>query len=173
VDAADAYGVLATRGKLRVRNGTITRLSSKEGYSGDGLHLRDVEADIEGVQVREVAGSGVLAAQGARVTLRDVTLVQCKMAGLAVESLARVRAVGVEVRDTGGAALAVLRDGDLWADALTASGLAEGLVWAECEGATRVHLERLHTEDRRGLSAACVVTPSLLPSSNPNERQRP
>ncbi|HYH96016.1 hypothetical protein, partial [Hyalangium sp.] len=173
VDDVDAYGVLATRGKLRARNGTITRVRAKEGYTGDGLHLRGVEAELEGVQVREALGAGVLAAQGAEVTLRDVTLSGCKLAGLVVESLARVKAVGLEVRDTKGTALAVLRDGEVWADALTASGMAEGLVWAECEGATKVHLERLNTEDRRGLSAPCIEVASPVPSSTPHERQRP
>jgi len=173
VDEVDAYGVLATRGKLRLRNATLTRLSAKEGYTGDGLHLRGVVADIEGVQVRGVPGAGVLAAQGAEVTLREVTLSQCKLAGLTVESLARVKAVGLEVRDTEGPALAVMRDGDVSVDALTASGLGDGLVWAECEGATRVHLGRLETEDRRGLSAPCIDTASLSPSSTPQERQRP
>ncbi len=156
VDNVDAYGVVATQGRLHASNGSITRLRSKEGFTGDGLHLRGVAADIEGVEVREAAGTGVLAAQGADVSLRDVTLVGCQQAGLTVESLARVKAVGLEVRDTKGAALAVLRDGDVWADVLTASGLADGLVWVECEGATRVHLQRLRTEDRRGLEASCV-----------------
>jgi hypothetical protein len=173
VDNVDAYGVLATRGKLRLRNGTLTRVSASEGYTGDALHLRGVVAELEGLQVREASGAGVLAAQGAEVTLRDVTLSRCKLAGLLVESQARVKALGLEVRDTEGTALAVLRDGDLWVDALSASGLGDGLIWAECEGATRVHLGRLHTEDRRGLSAPCIGTAPLNPSSTSHERQRP
>ena len=156
VDDAEAHGLLATRGKLRVRNGTLTRMRSKEGYTGDGLTLRGVVADIEGVQVRGAAGAGVLAAQGAEVTLRDVTLTGCQVAGLVVETLARVKAAGLEVRDTGGTALAVLKDGNVWVDALTASALADGLIWAECEGETRVRLGRLKTEDRRGLEAPCI-----------------
>ncbi|MBN1208323.1 MAG: hypothetical protein JXB05_25915 [Myxococcaceae bacterium] len=156
VDSADGYGVVATNGRLRARNGSITRMRSSERFTGDGLHLRGVKADIEAVEVREAPGAGVLAAQGAEVELRDVTLIKCQQAGLAVETLARVKAVGLEVRDTGGAALAVLRDGEVSADVLTASGLSEGLVWAECEGATRVRLGRLKAEDLRGLSAPCV-----------------
>ncbi len=156
VDDADGYGVVATNGRLRARDGSITRMRSSERFTGDGLHLRGVKADIEGVEVRGAPGAGVLAAQGAEVELRDVTLIQCQQAGLAVETLARVKAVGLEVRDTGGAALAVLRDSEVSVDVLTASGLAEGLVWAECEGAARVRLGRLKTEDLRGVSAPCV-----------------
>jgi hypothetical protein len=115
----------------------------------------------------------VLAAQGAEVTLRDARLFQCKLAGMTVESLARVKAVGLEVRDTPGPALAVMREGEVWADGLTASGLGDGLVWAECEGATRVHLQRLQSEDRRGLSAPCIDTAPLGSGSTSHERQRP
>jgi hypothetical protein len=156
VDGANAYGVVATKGRLRARDGTITRLHSSEGFTGDGLHLRGVNADIEAVQVSDVPGAGVLAAQGAEVVLRDVTLLRCKHAGLLVESLGRVKAQGLEVRGTGGTALAILQDGDASVDVLTASELGEGLVWAECEGSTRVRLGRVKSEDRRGLSAPCV-----------------
>ncbi|MDY7229247.1 DUF1565 domain-containing protein [Hyalangium rubrum] len=158
VDDVDGYGVAATKGKLRAREGNISRVRSSEGFTGDGLHLRGVEADIESVEVREAKGAGVLAAQGAEVTLRDVTLRGCENTGLLVESLARVKAQGLEVRGTKGTALAVLRDGEVSVDVLSASGLEEGLLWAECEGATRVRLGRLKTEDRRGLPAPCVET---------------
>jgi hypothetical protein len=156
VDGGDAYGLVATKGRLRAREGSITRVRSSEGFTGDGLHLRGVKADIESVEVRDVVGAGVLAAQGAEVELRDVTLSACKHAGVVVETLGRVTAVGLDVRGTGGPALAVLRDGELSADVLTASGLAEGLIWAECEGSAQVRLGRLRTEDLRGLSAPCV-----------------
>jgi hypothetical protein len=172
-DEVDAYGVLATRGKLRLRNATLTRLTAREGYTGDGLHLRGVQAEVEGLQVRDVPGACVLAAQGAEVTLRDATLSRCKLAGLTVESQARVKALGLEVRDIPGPGLAVMSDGEVWADALTASGLGDGLVWAECEGATRVHLGRLQSEDRRGLEAPCIDTAPSSSGSTPHERQRP
>lgn len=157
VDGADAYGVQATNGRLRASDVTITRLRSSEHLFGDGLHLRGVVAEVEGLVVRDVEGAGVLAAQGAEVTLRDATLVGCRQAGVAVETLGAVNAERLEVRDSGGPALAVLRDGTLRADALTAKGNAEGLLWAECEGETQVHLGRLQTEDKRGLEAPCVT----------------
>ncbi|WP_263451470.1 DUF1565 domain-containing protein [Hyalangium gracile] len=164
MDDVDAYGIAATKGRLRARNGSIGKVRSKEGFTGDGLHLRGVVADIEGVEVREASGAGVLAAQAAEVTLRNVTLIGCQQAGLSVESLGRVKATGLEVRGTKGVALAVLRDGDIWADELTASGLAEGLLWAECEGSTRIHLERLKSDDRRGLTASCVEQAPRAPA---------
>ncbi|MFP2925710.1 hypothetical protein ACLESO_10915 [Pyxidicoccus sp. 3LG] len=47
-------------------------------------------------------------------------------------------------------------DGELHVDGLTAKALVDGLVWAECQGDTRVKLTRVRSEDVRGLSAPCV-----------------
>jgi hypothetical protein len=156
VEGAVEYGLVAVQGTLRARDGTITRVrSSGDGIAGDGLHLRQVEADVEGVVVDGVAGTCVLVAQDARVVLRDAELSGCAHAGLSVDTLGRLEATGVEVRG-GGTALAAMGEGQLRADALTASGLKEGLVWAECQGDTRVRLGRVRSEDERGLSAPCV-----------------
>ena len=156
VEGANGYGVTATKGRLRARDGTISRLHSSEGFTGDGLHLRGVKADFQAVRISDVPGAGVLAAQGGEVVLRDVTLTRCKHAGLLVENLGRVQATGLEVRGPGGPAVAVLRDGDASVDQLTASELTEGLVWAECEGSARLRLGRVQSEDRQGLTAPCV-----------------
>ncbi|WP_395832000.1 hypothetical protein [Archangium violaceum] len=140
VEGADAYGISATRGRLRLQRTLITRLTTREGDSGDGLHLRDVEVEVEGLVVRDVAGAGVLAAQGARVVLRDVSLEACREAGVWAETLARVTAEGLEVRGSGGPALVALEEGVLQVDALTARDNAGGLVVADCQGATGVKL---------------------------------
>ncbi len=155
VEDAREYGLLALQGKLRAKDGTITRVRSGDGIAGDGLHLREVEADVEGVAVEDVEGACVLAAQAARVALRDAKLTGCEHAGVMVDTLARLEATGVEIR-AAGTALAVLGEGELRVDVLTASGLKEGLVWAECQGNTRVRLERVRSEDVRGLTAPCV-----------------
>jgi hypothetical protein len=155
-EGVDAYGVHATNGRLRASEGTITGVRSSEGFFGDGLHLRGVVAEVEGLVVRDAVGAGVLAAQGAELTLRNASLTGCREAGVVVERYGVVRAEGLEVRGSGGPALAALQDGVLWVDALTSTGNAEGLVWAECEGQTRVVLGRLQAEEPRGLEAPCV-----------------
>jgi hypothetical protein len=159
VDEPDAYGVQATNGRLRAREGTITRVRSSEGVFGDGLHLRGVKLEVEGLLVRDAVGAGVLAAQGAEVTLKDVVLEGCRQAGVAVESHGAVTAGGLEVRGSGGPALAAFQDGVLRVDALSARDNAEGLVWAECEGETRVVLGRIQSQDTRGLETPCVEHP--------------
>jgi hypothetical protein len=50
-------------------------------------------------------------------------------------------------------------------DALTASGLADGLVWADCQGTTRVSLERVRSEDARGLPSSCVAGRAEKPAA--------
>jgi hypothetical protein len=163
VDGADAYGISATRGRLRLRRAVITHLTARDGDSGDGLHLRGAEVDAEEVQVREVAGVGVLSAQDARVTLRKVSLVGCEEAGVQVETLGQVTAVGLEVRGSGGPALVALEDGVLRVDGLSARDNAGGLVVADCQGGTGVTLGRVKEEGAGPTVApdvACVARTS-------------
>jgi hypothetical protein len=156
VEDVDAYGVVAVRGALRASKGRVTRVRSSDGFTGDGLHLRGVKAEVEGLEVHGAQGAGVLVAQGAEAQVRQARLSGCQQAGLLVESLGRLQATGIEVRDTAGPALAVLRDGQLDVEALTASGLAEGLVWAECGGTSRVRLQGVKSVDLRGAESPCV-----------------
>ncbi|NTX15266.1 hypothetical protein HUA76_31315 [Myxococcus sp. CA056] len=156
VEDAAEYGVVAVGGSLRLTGGTVVGVRSVDGITGDGLHLRQVRADVEGVVIRRTTGACVLAAQNARVSLRDAELEQCGQAALLVDTLARLDATGVEARDSGETVLAAMGDGDLRVDALLVRGASQGLIWAECTGDTRVRLGRIRTEDRRGEEAPCV-----------------
>jgi hypothetical protein len=164
VDGADEYGVSVTRGRLRLQQAVITRLTSRGGDSGDGLHLRDAEVEVEGLVVRNVVGVGVLGAQGSRVRLRDVSLESCQEAGVHAETLGRVTADGLQVRGSGGPALIAMDNGVLRVDALTVRDNAAGLVWADCQGDTEVTLGRVMEPDPArgppGPEARCVGRPS-------------
>ncbi|HYO69460.1 MAG TPA: hypothetical protein VEU33_25620, partial [Archangium sp.] len=158
VDGAEEYGLMATRGRLRLERAVLTRLTTRDGESGDGLHLRDTRVEVEGLVVREAAGVGVLAAQGSQVVLREASLESCREAGVWAETLARVTAVGLEVRGSRGPALVALEEGGLRVDALTARDNAAGLVMADCEGTTGVRLGRVTGQGREtGSGLACVV----------------
>jgi len=161
VEGADAYGVSATRGKLRLTRALITGLTSREGDSGDGLHLRDVDVEARGLVVRDAVGVGVLAAQGAQVVLREASLESCREAGLWGETLARVSAERLAVRGSRGPALVVLENGVLRVDGLVAEDNAGGLAAAaDCDGDTRITFSRV---SGRGLSwtlASCVESTS-------------
>jgi hypothetical protein len=161
VDGAEEYGVMATRGRLRLERAVLTRLTTRDGESGDGLHLRDTQVEVEGLVVREAAGVGVLAAQGSQVVLREASLESCQEAGVWAETLAQVTAVGLEVRRSRGPALVAMVDGVLRVDALTARDNAAGLVMADCEGATRVTLGRVTGQGKEtGPALACVASSS-------------
>ncbi len=158
VDGADAYGIAATRGRLRVEGAIITRLTSRERDSGDGLHLRDVEVEVEGLVVRDVVGVGVLGAQGSRVTLRDVSLEACQEGGVVAETLGEVSAEGLAVRGSSGPALLAQEGGVLKVDVLSVRDNAAGLVWADCREGTEVHLERVREKEASGERLApCVL----------------
>jgi hypothetical protein len=163
VDRADSYGIAATRGRLRLRQAVLTHLTARDGDSGDGLHLRDTEVDAEDVKVRDVAGVGVLSAQGSRLTLRDASLEGCKEAGVQAETQGQVTAVGLDVRGSRGPALIALDAGVLRVDELSARDISGGLVWADCQGETGVTLGRVTVVGpipMPGPEAACVVRTS-------------
>ncbi|WNG24490.1 hypothetical protein F0U62_11025 [Cystobacter fuscus] len=160
VEGAESYGLSATRGRLRLERALLTGLTSREGDAGDGLHLRDVEVEARGLVVRDVAGAGVLAAQGARVVLREASLTSCRTAGVWGETLARVTAGSLEVRGSGGPALVALENGVLRVEDLLAADNAGGLVAADCAGETRVTLGRVKGQDAVGPGAPCVTGPS-------------
>jgi len=155
VEGSAEYGLSALKGALRLRGGSITGVTSGDGIAGDGLDLRQVTADVEGVVVRDVAGACVLAAQDARVTLREVELRGCQRVGVTVDTFARLEAPSLNIHESG-FALAAMGEGELRVDVLGASELAEGLIWTECKGATRVRLSHVTSQDVRGLSAPCV-----------------
>lgn len=156
VEGSGEYGLSALHGKLRLFDGVIDRVRSADGAAGDGLHLREVEADVQGMVVRDVAGACILAAQAAHVKLRGAELRRCTLAGLSVDTQGQLQATDVGIQGAG-AAMTALGQGELHVDLLTASGLADGLIYAECQGATRVSLERVRSEDARGLPLPCVT----------------
>ncbi|QSQ17995.1 hypothetical protein [Myxococcus landrumensis] len=156
VDGAAEYGVVAVGGSLALRGITVARVRSNDGITGEGLHLRQVRAEVEGAVVRETSGACVFAAQNARVVLRDAELDRCGQSALSVETRASLDATGVESRAAQESVLAAMEGGELRVDALIARGARRGLVSAECTEDTRVKLGRVRTDDDRGVDAPCV-----------------
>jgi len=166
LEGSAEYGLMALRGKLRLRDASITGVRTADGVGGDALHLRQLEADVKGVVVRGAQGACVLAAQDARVSLRDADLESCGHVGLLTDTLARMDAKDVRIRGAA-TALGALGDGELRVDGLTATGLLDGLVQAGCGGATQVLLGAIRSDDTRGASAACVHRDTQHPSPSP------
>jgi hypothetical protein len=161
VERAGAYGLTATRGRLRLERALFSGLTSRDPDGGDGLHLRDIDVEARQLVVRDAVGVGVLAAQGTRLVLRDASLESCHAAGVWSESLARVEAVRLVVRGSGGPALVALGEGVLRAERLVGDDNAGGLAQAaDCEGGTRIAFR-----DVAGRSTAWTPAPCVGPAS--------
>ncbi|WP_208719022.1 hypothetical protein, partial [Corallococcus sicarius] len=156
LEGSREYGVVALQGRLRLRDGRITGVSTADGIAGDGLHLRQVDADVESVAVHGVKGTCVLATQRAHVVLRDARLSACEFAALAADTHATLEARGIEVHDAGGSVLLALEEGQLRAEALTVKNTRSALVSADCEGQTRVQLRQVDARNTQGVEAPCV-----------------
>ncbi|RKG71451.1 hypothetical protein D7V88_39275, partial [Corallococcus terminator] len=156
LEGSREYGVVAVQGRLRLRDGRILGVSTADGIAGDGLHLRQVEADVEAVTVQGAKGTCVLAAQRARVALRGARLLSCELAALSVDSKATVEARDLESHGAGESVLLAIEEGQLRVDALTVKDARGPLVSADCEGQTRVRLTRVDASSTRGLDASCV-----------------
>lgn len=163
LEGSREYGVVALQGRLRLRDGVITNVSTADGIAGDGLHLRQVEADVDTVTVEGAKGSCVLASQRARVTLQKARLSGCGLAALAVDTHATLASRNVDVRDTAGSVLLATEEGRLQVEDLTAKDARGELVSTDCEGQTRVHLRHLDASTTRGLQSPCVQLDASAP----------
>ncbi|MBJ6760990.1 hypothetical protein JGU66_09455 [Myxococcaceae bacterium JPH2] len=166
VDGAAEYGLVAVRGSLRLRDGAVTRVRSATGDTGEGLHLREVAADVAGLEVRDVEGACVWAAQAARVLLRDAALRGCTQAGLSVDTEAHLEANGISVSGKGHA-LAAMNGGVLSVDGLRVEEPTEPFLWAECESGTKVILGRVRAPNLEKTQVLCLETRPSEPTTSP------
>lgn len=157
---ARAYGITARGADLTVLDGEISELlPDASGGAGDAIDLRGTRAVVERVAARGVAGVGLLAAQGSRVEARSLVLQRCRWGGLAVETLAELRATSVTVQDSAGAALTVPGNASAQVDLLVSERNAEGALWAECSSGAKVRLTRVREDGPRRRSLPCVREP--------------
>ncbi len=163
LEGSREYGVVALQGRVRLRDGVITGVSTADGIAGDGLHLRQVEADVDTVTVEDAKGSCVLASQRARVALRKARLAGCGLAALAVDTRATLESRNVEVRGTLAAVLLAIEEGQLKAENLTAKDARGELVSTDCQGQTRVQLRHVDAGTTRGLRSPCVQLDASTP----------
>ncbi|MBZ4332577.1 DUF1565 domain-containing protein [Corallococcus sp. AS-1-12] len=163
LEGSREYGVVALQGRVRLRDGVIQGVSTADGIAGDGLHLRQVDADVDTVTVEGAKGTCVLATQRARAVLRDARLSGCGLAALAVDSKATLESRNVDVRDTPGSILVAIEEGQLQVEGLTAKDARGELVSTDCEGQTRVRLRHVDANTTRGLRSPCVQLDARSP----------
>ncbi len=141
---ANAYGLLArVSRRVVLRNVTIERVraeSNGDGSSsiGDGLLLRDVDAEVDGATVRDVEGSGLYAAALANVRVGGLTVERARFGGI-VADRASVTVQRLHVGGGGEAAINVPEQGFVHVAELTLAGSVVP-VWASCLTGAAVEL---------------------------------
>jgi hypothetical protein len=161
IHGGEAYGIHARDSQLTASDGAITQIKDRDGAAGDGIHVRGGRTTLASVSIRIAAGAGALAAESAELSMRDVTLENCRWAGLIAETLARVRGSSLWVRHAGGAAIAVPSEADVQIDLLGSEGNSQGAVWAECASGAQVVLSRPRGDALGGTTSRCVrIAPS-------------
>lgn len=156
IHGGEAYGIHARDSRLAAADGAITQIKDRGGDAGDGVHVRGGTATLDSISIRSVAGAGALAAEGAQLSMRDLALESCHLAGLIAETLAKVRGSSLFVRNAEGAAIVVPGEADVQVDLLSSEHNSEGAVWAECGSGARVVLSRLSGDSLGGASSRCV-----------------
>jgi len=152
-------GLSARTAQLTLEGGTITAVRSEESSEGDAIEIRGGKASLAGLRIQDCSGIGVLAAEGADVTLSRSTITGSGVAGVSAETLGRLLATGVSIEGTHGPAVLVSDHGMAQLRAMTARDNRDGSVWAECAQGVTVEVDGL-TSDSDGLlpPAPCIRT---------------
>lgn len=144
IERVTAYAVHARSAKIAISDGEISSVAAEaDGLGGDGLHLREARGAVERVSGRQLAGSGLLVAEGSEVSGTDLVLERCRWGGVVVETLSGFTGRSITARECGGAALAVPSEATATVDGLTSARNEHGAVWAECAQGARVTLRAL------------------------------
>ncbi|MBX5482451.1 MAG: hypothetical protein IRZ16_11540 [Myxococcaceae bacterium] len=162
---AQNAGISVNGGDVTLIDGSIVDVSDPADAEGDGVSVR--HAGLRGTALTEarVSGTGVLAAEASRVAVAEAAIASARYGGLHAETRARLDAVSAIVRGGGNAALVVLHDARLRADALETAQNAQGLLWAECGAGAEVWLGRVRGAEAHAVHAACAgrwLRPALL-----------
>ena len=161
VQGGRSLGLMARDAQLTVEGATVVGLRSADPAEGDAFQIRGGGASLTGVHVQECSGIGVLAAEAARVTLARSSIGSAGVAGLAVETEARLTATEVTIERTQGPALLVTERGVAELRAITARSNRDGPVWAECGQGVEVDIDGW-IGDVAPAPAPCVRTSSPL-----------
>jgi hypothetical protein len=150
-----ATGLVLDSGRLFAAEGSIVRTRADDPDLGDAVHLRRGEVELRTLRVRAAAGVGLLAAQRARVKVRDLELERCQTGGVLAEGGAQLALRGVRVQHGAAPAVALLRRAEAELEAVSAPGSSE-LLWADCADGVRARVGFGISPRDYALGAACV-----------------
>ena len=155
VQGGRSLGLMARDAQLTLEGGTFTGPRAPDPAEGDAVQIRGGQATLGGLRVQDCSGIGVLAAEAATVTLTRTTVSGAGVAGVAVETEARLTATDVSVERTAGPAVLVTDRGTAHLRGMTARANRDGALWAECSQGVDVEIAGW-TGDAAPLPAPCV-----------------
>jgi parallel beta helix pectate lyase-like protein len=161
VQGGGSSGLSARDAQLTLEGGTIAGVRSAESIEGDAVQIRGGRASVSSLRIQDCSGIGLLAAEAANVTLSRSTIAGAGVAGLSVETLARLLATDVSIERTQGPAVLVTDHGTAQLRGITARGNRDGAVWAECAQGVTVEVDGW-TGDVPLAPAPCIRTLSPL-----------
>lgn len=161
VQGGRSTGVVARDARLTVDRATISGPRSADADEGDAFQVRGGRAAVSGLSIQGCSGIGFLAAEGATVTLVRSSIRGAGVAGVSVETLARLTGRELLIEGTQGPAVLVTERGRARLGAITARSNRDGAVWAECAQAVVVEIDGW-SGDATPAPAACIRSSSPL-----------
>jgi hypothetical protein len=155
-------GLVTRDGQLTLEDATVIGPRAKDALEGDAIQIRGGRASLTAVRVQDCSGIGLLAAEGATVTLVRSSVRGAGVAGVAVETEARLTATEISIQGTSGPAVLVTDHGTATLGAVTARSNRDGAVWAECGQGAQVELDGW-SGDAVPLPAPCIRSRAVNP----------
>lgn len=159
ISGGRSSGLVMRDGRLEVLRARVSGLQSPDSAAGDGMQIRGGEAHLSRLVVERCSGIGLLAAEGARVTLERSEVRGAGVAGLSAETEAHLRATDVTVEGSPGPAVLVLDGGEAQLLRIRARDNQKGALWAECASRAMVQIEDWSGDVRPTRSACVAVRP--------------
>ena len=155
VQGGRSSGLVTRDAQLTLEGASFSGPRAADPLEGDAIQIRGGRASLSGLRVQDCSGIGILAAEAAVVGLTRSTIGGAGVAGLSVETEARLVATDVVVERTAGPAVLVTDRGVAQLRGLTTWTNRDGPLWAECSQGVEVEIDGW-TGDVRPAAAPCV-----------------
>ncbi|HZJ52511.1 MAG TPA: right-handed parallel beta-helix repeat-containing protein, partial [Myxococcaceae bacterium] len=141
VQGGRSSGLVTRDAQLTLEGGTLRGPRTTDLAEGNAVQIRGGRATLGGLRIQDCSGIGVLAAEGASVTIARTTVSGAAVAGLAAETEASLSATEVSIERTAGPAVLVTEHGTARLRSMTARGNRDGPLWAECSQGVDVEID--------------------------------
>jgi hypothetical protein len=155
VQGGRSSGLVARDAQLTLEGATFKGPSGVDPSDGDAVQIRGGTATLSGVRIQDCSGVGVVVAEAATVTLHRATVSGAAIAGVAVETEARLSGTEVSVERTSGPAVLVTDRGNAQLRGMATRENRDGALWAECSQGVKVEIDGW-TGDVTPQPAPCV-----------------